>query len=42
MRFKLKLKLSILILFVPVGFIALLQIIALNVLFITDFSKTAK
>ncbi|CAD8124939.1 unnamed protein product [Paramecium sonneborni] len=42
MDFQVKLKLSILILFVPVGFIALLQIITLNVIFITNFSKKAE
>ncbi|CAD8207925.1 unnamed protein product [Paramecium octaurelia] len=41
MDFQAKLKLSILILFVPVGFIALLQIITLNVIFITNFSDQA-
>ncbi|CAD8198139.1 unnamed protein product [Paramecium pentaurelia] len=41
MDFQVKLKLSILILFVPVGFIALLQIITLNVIFITNFSDQA-
>ncbi|CAD8114461.1 unnamed protein product [Paramecium primaurelia] len=42
MNFQVKLKLSILILFVPVGFIALLQIITLNVIFITNFSNQAE
>ncbi|CAD8170653.1 unnamed protein product [Paramecium octaurelia] len=42
MNFQVKLKLSILILFVPVGFVALLQIITLNVIFITNFSNQAE